>query len=97
MAISIQTLCSVLSRSTFLSQYRVFLGMIQQVFHTWIWGYFAIPPCRSSPVLSGWMVNVGGQPSSGLSRDAQLDLSQDSGSAIQEHSQSCSETTPSLF
>ncbi len=35
---------------------------MQQVFHTWIWGSFAIPPCRSSPVLAGWMVNVGGQP-----------------------------------
>ncbi len=29
---------------------------MQQVFHTWIWGSSAIPPCRSSPVLSGWMV-----------------------------------------
>ncbi len=36
------------------------------------WGSSAIPPCRSSPVLSGWMVNVGGQPFLGLSRDAQL-------------------------
>ncbi len=42
---------------------------MQQVFHTWIWGSSAIPPCRSSPVLSGWMVNVGGQPFLGLSRD----------------------------
>ncbi len=41
-----------------------------------IWGSSAIPPCRSSPVLSGWMVNVGGQPFLGLSRDAQLGLSQ---------------------
>ncbi len=49
---------------------------MQQVFHTWIWGSSAIPPCRSSPVLSGWMVNVGGQPFLGLSRDAQLGLSQ---------------------
>ncbi len=48
---------------------------MQQVFHTWIWGSSAIPPCRSSPVLSGWMVNVGGQPFLGLSRDAQLGLS----------------------
>ncbi len=38
------------------------LGKMQQVFHAWIWGSSAIPPCRSSPVLSGWMVNVGGQP-----------------------------------
>ncbi len=45
---------------------------MQQVFYTWIWGSSAIPPCRSSPVLSGWMVNVGGQPFLGLSRDAQL-------------------------
>ncbi len=51
---------------------------MQQVFHTWIWGSSAIPPCRSSPVLSGWMVNVGGQPFLGLSRDAQLGLSQGS-------------------
>ena len=48
--------------------------MMQQVFHTWIWGSSAILPCRSSPVPSGWMVNVGGQPFSGLSRDAQLGL-----------------------
>ncbi len=59
---------------------------MQQVFHTWIWGSSAIPPCRSSPVLSGWMVNVGGQPFLGLSRDAQLGLSQGSGWAIQEQS-----------
>ncbi len=58
---------------------------MQQVFHTWIWGSSAIPPCRSSPVLSGWMVNVGGQPFLGLSRDAQLGLSQGSGWAIQSH------------
>lgn len=43
------------------------------------------------------MVKVGGQPSSGLSGEAQLDLSQDSGSAIQEHSQRFSETTPCYF
>ncbi len=59
---------------------------MQQVFHTWICGSSAIPPCRSSPVLSGWMVNVGGQPFLGLSRDAQLGLSQGSGWAIQEQS-----------
>ncbi len=59
-------------------------------------GSSAIPPCRSSPVLSGWMVNVGGQPFLGLSRDAQLGLSQGSGWAIQEQSRSC-EATPSLF
>ncbi len=70
---------------------------MQQVFHTWIWGSSAIPPCRSSPVLSGWMVNVGGQPFLGLSRDAQLGLSQGSGWAIQEQSRSCCEATPSLF
>ncbi len=58
---------------------------------------FAIPPCRSSTVLSGWMVNVGGQPFLGLSRDAQLGLSQGSGWAIQEQSRSCCEATPSLF
>ncbi len=66
---------------------------MQQVFHTWIWGSSAIPPCRSSPVLSGWMVNVGGQPFLGLSRDAQLGLSQGSGWAIQEQSRSCCEAT----
>ncbi len=48
-------------------------------------------------VLSGWMVNVGGQPFLGLSRDAQLGLSQGSGWAIQEQSRSCCEATPSLF
>ncbi len=66
---------------------------MQQVFHTWIWGSSAIPPCRSSPVLSGWMVNVGGQPFLGLSRDAQLGLSQGSGWVIQEQSRSCCEAT----
>ncbi len=50
-----------------------------------------------SPVLSGWMVNVGGQPFLGLSRDVQLGLSQGSGWAIQEQSRSCCEATPSLF
>ncbi len=70
---------------------------MQQVFQTWIWGSSAIPPCRSSPVLSGWMVNVGGQPFLGLSRDAQLGFSQGSGWAIQEQSRSCCEATPSLF
>ncbi len=65
---------------------------MQQVVHTWIWGSSAIPPCRSSPVLSGWMVNVGG-----WFRDAQLGLSQGSGWAIQEQSQSCCEATSSLF
>ncbi len=70
---------------------------MQQVFHTWIWGSSAIPPCRSSPVLSGWMVNVGGQPFLGLSRDAQLGLSQGSGWAIQEQSRSCCESTLRYF
>src|SRR4029434_2805043 len=65
--------------------------MMQQVSHTWIWGSSAILPCRSSPVL---MVNVGGQPFSGLSRDAQLGLGQGSGWASQEWSQTCSEATP---
>lgn len=40
------------------------------------WGSSAILSCRLSPVLSGWMVNVGGQPFSGLSREAQLGLRQ---------------------
>ena len=71
--------------------------MMQQVFHTWIWGSSAILPCRSSQVPSGWMVNVGGQPFSGLSRDSQLGLGQGSGWASQEWSQSCSEATPLLF
>ncbi|XP_027005623.1 tumor protein p53-inducible nuclear protein 1 isoform X2 [Tachysurus fulvidraco] len=52
---------------------------------------------RSFPVPSGWMVNVGGQPFSGLSRDVQLGLGQVSGWASQEWSQSCSEATPLLF
>ncbi len=38
--------------------------------------------------LSGWMVNVGGQPFLGSLRDAQLGLSQGSGWAIQEQSRS---------
>ena len=63
--------------------------MMQQVFHTWIWGSSAILPCRSSPVPSGWIVNVGGQPFSGLSRDAQLGLGQGSGWASQEWSLLC--------
>ncbi len=60
-------------------------------------GILYIPPCRSSPVMSGWILNVGGQPFLGLSRDAQLGLSQGSGWAIQEQSRSCCEATPSLF
>ncbi len=94
--LSIQTLCSVFSRSTLLIYYR-HESFWERVFHTWIWGSSAIPPCRSSTVLSGWMVNVGGQPFLGLSRDAQLGLSQGSGWAIQEQSRSCCEATPSLF
>ena len=47
----------------------VFLGMTQQVLHTWIWGFSDILLCRSSQVLSGWMGSVGGQPFLGLSRD----------------------------
>ncbi len=74
MVLSIQTLCSVFSRSNpfdFNTAMSLF-GKDATSFHTWIWGSSAIPPCRSSPVLSGWMVNVGGQPFLGLSRDAQL-------------------------
>ncbi len=58
---------------------------MQQVFHTWIWD--PLPFLLADPLqfLSGWMVNVGGQPFLGLSRDAQLGLSQGSGWAIQEH------------
>uniref|UniRef100_A0A3Q3FGD3 Histone H3 n=1 Tax=Labrus bergylta TaxID=56723 RepID=A0A3Q3FGD3_9LABR len=47
--------------------------------------------------FQSWMMNVGGQPFSGLSRDAQLGLGQGSGWASQEWSQSCSEATPLLF
>ena len=68
-----------------------------KVFHTWIWGSSVILPCRSSPVPSGWMVNVGGQTFSGLSRDAQLGLGQGSGWASQEWSQSCSEALLCYF
>ncbi|KAI2647298.1 NLR family CARD domain-containing protein 3 [Labeo rohita] len=51
---------------------------------------------RSSPVLSGWMVNVGGQPFLGLSRVAQLGSSQGSGWAIQEHVRSDSHVSSSV-
>ncbi len=57
--------------------------------------------CHSSlQILSSSVrldVNVGGQPFLGLSRDAQLGLSQGSSWAIQEQSLSCCEATPSLF
>ncbi len=44
MVLSIQTLCSVLVEAPFwLIQPWVFLGKMQQVFHTWIWGSSAIP------------------------------------------------------
>ncbi len=43
------------------------------------------------------MVNVGGQPFLGLSRDAQLGLSQGSGWAIQEQSRSCCEALLHYF
>ncbi len=59
---------------------------MQQVSHLDL-GILCIPPCRSSPVLSGWMVNVGGQPFLGLSRDAQLGLSQ----ALLGHSRTVTE------
>jgi len=68
---------------------------MQQVF-TFGFGY-PLPFLLADPLLSDWMVNVGGQPFSGLSRDTQLGLSQDSGWAIQEQPQSCCEATPSLF
>jgi len=69
MVISIQTLCSGLSKKPFERvQPGGFLGMTQHVFHTWIWG--------SSPAPSGGMLNVGGQTCSGLSRDAPLGLGQ---------------------
>lgn len=45
----------------------VFLEWSNKFFHTLIWGNFSIPPCRSYPPLSGWIVDVGEQPSSGLS------------------------------
>lgn len=38
------------------------LGMTWQALHTWIWGFSAILPCRSSQALSGWMGTLGGQP-----------------------------------
>ena len=48
---------------------RVFLVMMPQALHTWIWGFTAIVLCRSSQALSGTMGTVGVQPFSGLSID----------------------------
>ncbi len=57
--------------------------------------------CHSSLQILSSSVRLdgkrGGQPFLGLSRDAQLGLSQGSGWAIQEQSRSCCEATPSLF
>lgn len=57
-----------------LVQPPVFMEMIQHICHSWIWGSTAILPYRSSPAPSGWIVNVGAQPFSGPSRDAQLGI-----------------------
>ncbi len=70
---------------------------MQQVFHTWIGDplpFLLADPLQFCP---GWMVNVGGQPFLGLSRDAQLGLSQGSGWAIQEQSRSCCEALLRYF
>ncbi len=59
---------SVFSRSTLLIYTAMSLfGKDSTSFSHLDLGSSAIPPCRSSPVLSGWMVNVGGQPFLGLS------------------------------
>ncbi len=57
--------------------------------------------CHSSLQILSSSVRLdgkrGGQTFLGLSRDAQLGLSQGSGWAIQEQSRSCCEATPSYF
>ncbi len=98
MVLSIQTLCSVFSRSTpfDLIQPWVFLGKNNSFSHLdlGILCHSSLQILSSSVRLDG---NVGGQPFLGLSKDAQLGLSQGSGWAIQEQSRSCCEATPSLF
>lgn len=74
MIINIQSFYSGLSRSFFLSSFSHEFS--------WEWWNKLLTPwfgdcrcsCRSSPGPSGWMVNVGGQWCSGLSREGQLGL-----------------------
>ena len=79
--ISIHTLYSVLSWSTFGRDYSFESSWVwtQPALHTWIWGFSAILICRSSQTLSDWMGTINGQPFSGLSRDVWLGSCQGSG------------------
>ncbi len=98
MVLSIQTLCSVLVEAPFdLIQPWVFLGKMPTSFSHLDLGIL----CHSSLQILSSSVRLDGKrwwtAILGLSRDAQLGLSQGSGWAIQEQSRSCCEATPSLF
>ncbi len=95
MVLSIQTLCSVFSRSTlWFNTARSLFGKDATSFSHLDLGIL----CHSSlQILSSSVRLDGKQPFLGLSRDAQLGLSQGSGWAIQEQSRSCCEAIPSLF
>ena len=64
-------------------QPQVFLHMMPQAWHTYLWAVLPIPLCSTSQAPSGWMGSVGAQPFSDLSRDVQSDSSLGSGWATQ--------------
>lgn len=71
MVISIQTLCSIFSKSPLLISYsRESFGKDAASFSPLDLRMLCLSSCRSSSVLSDWMVNVGVQPFIGLSGDA---------------------------
>ena len=88
--VRIQTLYSVLSWSSFGSDYSLKSSWVwcDKLCTPGFWGFSAILLCRCSQALSGWMGTVGGQPFSCLSRDVKLSWSQGSGWATQGHSNS---------
>lgn len=56
-------------------QPQVFLNMMPQPWHTYLWAVSHIPLCSTSQPPSGWRGSVGAQPFSDLSRDVQSDPS----------------------
>lgn len=54
-------------------QPQVFLKMMKQAWHAYLWADSPIPLCGTSQVPSGWMGRVGTQPF--LSRDVQFNSS----------------------
>ena len=56
-------------------QPQVFLNMMPQAWHTYLWAVLPITLCSTSQAPSSWMEIVGAQPFSDLSRDVQSDSS----------------------